>query len=379
MDSFDVNKVLPQNIVLKGAENHLFRIGLNLISDGNIKRRIFYNPVLIFSVNIAIVMKSVVSILTPEENKKLLIIIGDFSHFLGLETHYNVILILSIFLGLISQLINYYNYKNGIKHTYLKVFDMMSGLISPKSIGLTNKEEIYKLMKESKILFLFFKWNINYFLPPIGFLLNLFPFIINNSFLEIIIFGIPHSFFWAIAVNYISCLMLWPFVYFYLICRYIKIKIKQQNDFISKAIVERKPINSTKILRSIHKFNAIYSEINEYNNQFWSLYLLSIWLIFGSLIIFLSYFFFFAELTIVLKVFFGYAFVLITSIFLFIISTASSVNYEANKIYKLLNQIMVYNSLGRIRYRTRNELLNAYSRKIKVKINESFIIYEKFY
>jgi hypothetical protein len=204
--------------------------------------------------------------------------------------------------------------------------------------------------------------------------LNLFPFIINYSFLEIIIFGVPHSLFTAIAVNYISCLMLWPFVYFYLICRYIKIKIKQQNDFISKAIVERKPINSTKILRSIHKFNAIYSEINEYNNQFWSLYLLSIWLIFGSLIIFLSYFFFFAELTIILKVFFGYAFVLITSIFLFIISNASSVNYEANKIYKLLNQIIVYNSLRRIRYRTRNELLNAYSRKIKVKINESFYI-----
>jgi hypothetical protein len=81
MDSFDVNKVLPQNIVLKGAENHLFRIGLNLISDVNIKRRIFYNPLLIFSVNIAIVMKLIVTILTPEENKKLLIIIGDFSLF----------------------------------------------------------------------------------------------------------------------------------------------------------------------------------------------------------------------------------------------------------------------------------------------------------
>jgi hypothetical protein len=42
---------------------------------------------------------------------------------------------------------------------YLKVFDMMSGLISLKSIGLTNKKEIYKLIKESKILFSFCEWN----------------------------------------------------------------------------------------------------------------------------------------------------------------------------------------------------------------------------
>ncbi len=44
-----------------------------------------------------------------------------------------------------------------------------------------------------------------------------------------------------------------PLVYFYLICRFIKIKIKEQNDFIAKAIVERKVINNTKILQSICK------------------------------------------------------------------------------------------------------------------------------
>jgi hypothetical protein len=159
MDSFDTNKVLPQNIVLKGAENHLYRIGLNLISNGPEKRNVLYNPLLIFNLNIAIVIKSIVSVLKPEENGKLLIIIGDFAHFFGAKTHLNLIIILSTILALNSQLISYYNYKNGIKQTYLKVFDMMSGLISPKSIGLTNKEHIYKLMKESKILFSFNKWN----------------------------------------------------------------------------------------------------------------------------------------------------------------------------------------------------------------------------
>jgi len=179
MDSFDANKVLLQNFVIKGAENHLYKIGLNLIYNGREKRNFLYNPLLIFSLNIVIVIKSIVSMLTPEENGKLLINIGDFAHFFGAKTHFNLIIILSTIFALISQLISYYNYKNGIKQTYLKVFDMMSGLISPKSIGLTNEEEIYKLIKESKILFSFNKSNSYIVLPLISFSLHSLPFIIN--------------------------------------------------------------------------------------------------------------------------------------------------------------------------------------------------------
>jgi hypothetical protein len=172
--------------------------------------------------------------------------------------------------------------------------------------------------------------------------------------------------------------MIWPVVFFYLICRYIKIKIKEQNDFIAKAIIERKVINSQKILRLILDLNAIYTEINEYNNDFWSLYLLSIWLIFGALLIFFILFLIFRKMTIILKLIIGYGFVFLTLTFLFIIRTASSVQCEANKIYKLLNQIKVYNSLRRIRFRTRNELLNIFSRKVKVKINHlSKLVKEK--
>ncbi len=54
--------------------------------------------------------------------------------------------------------------------------------------------------------------------------------------------------------------------------------------------------------------------------------------------------------------------------FLLIINTTSSVNYEANKIYKLLNRVMILNNFGlfRKRFKTRNKSLMAYSSKIKV-------------
>jgi hypothetical protein len=59
-------------------------------------------------------------------------------------------------------------------------------------------------------------------------------------------------------------------------------------------------------------------------------------------------FLFFKKLNVILKLFVCYDLVFVILIFSFTISTASSVNYEANKIYKTLNQIMVYNSLRRI-------------------------------
>jgi hypothetical protein len=373
MDSFDASKFLPQNIVLNGAQNLLYRIGLNLISNGPEKRRIFYNPLLIFNLNIAIVIKSIASVLMPVENGKLLSFFGDFTHFYGAKIHLNIFIIFIHSFALIPQIIDFYNYKNGIKQTYLKVFEMMSGLISPKSIGLTNKEEIYKMMKVSKTLFSLGKSNFEICLPLIVFLMSFVPFIINCSLLDIILFGIPQSILFTVCVHYSSSILFWPVVYFYIICRYIKIKIKEQNDLIAKAIVERNVINSTKILRSIRNLDAIYTELNEYNREFWSLYLLLIWLMFGFVINFWTYFCFFAEINIILKSFAVYGLVTVISTFLFIINTVSSVNYEANKSYKHLNQIMVYYSLDRIRFKTRNKLLNFYSQKIKVNINQLLI------
>jgi hypothetical protein len=47
------------------------------MSNGREKRSIFCNPLLISSFNIVTVIKSTISLLTPEENKTLLIIIGE--------------------------------------------------------------------------------------------------------------------------------------------------------------------------------------------------------------------------------------------------------------------------------------------------------------
>jgi hypothetical protein len=366
MESFDVNKPLPQSIAFNSIDNHLYRIGLSLISKSDEKRSRFYNPLLILIVNIICLIKCIVSLILSEENEKLLIINGDFAHFLRSKTHLNVAAFLAFLLALIQQLIYYYNSKNNINQTYLKVYDMMFGLVSPKSIGLTNEEEIYKFIKQSKLWFSFFKCN-NQILFPIFALLNLLPFVLNCSAFDTIIFGIPHSLLYAIGIHYVSTISIWQIFLFLLICRYIKIKFKESNDFVSQLIFRRKLIKWKQVLRIIRNLDSKYSELHKYNQEFWSKYLLSIWLISGAFINFSLYHLFFAEMTVILKLMTGYSTAFAFLGVLFIISNASSVNYEANKMYKLLNHIMVYNRSSRLRFSTRNDLMIAYSTKIKVK------------
>jgi hypothetical protein len=129
----------------------------------------------------------------------------------------------------------------------------------------------------------------------------------------------------------------------------------------------RKLIKWKIVLRIIRNLDAKYSELDEYNQEFWSKYLLSIWLIAGFFINFSLYHSFFSEMTVILKLMSGYFTAFTFQAFLFIITNVSSVNYEANKMYKLLNQIMVYNSSSRLRFSTRNNSIIAYSTKIKVK------------
>ncbi len=49
-------------------------------------------------------------------------------------------------------MIHYYNYKKGIKPSYLKPFEMMSDLVSPKSVSLVEKEKAFKIIRISRIL-----------------------------------------------------------------------------------------------------------------------------------------------------------------------------------------------------------------------------------
>ena len=91
MNNFDPNVILPQNVIISSAENNLYRIGLCLTSRNDLNRNKLHNPLLIFSVNLIVFIKCLISLFSPNENKELFIIIGDFGYLLGIRIHTNVV------------------------------------------------------------------------------------------------------------------------------------------------------------------------------------------------------------------------------------------------------------------------------------------------
>ncbi len=137
---------------IKCAENHLYRIGLSLFSFGFQMRNRFHNPFFISSILLVGILKCLAAILMKEDKYRL-ILNGDFAYFLNDRYFINLSAMFWALLALFSQSLHYWKYYKNESPTYLKLFEMISGLVSPKSIGLINREHIIQLLNKSKLMF----------------------------------------------------------------------------------------------------------------------------------------------------------------------------------------------------------------------------------
>ena len=117
-------------------------------------------------------------------------------------------------------------------------------------------------------------------------LMILSTFISYKPILTALLYGIPNTVILSFGIYHTFNIMLWKMIYFYLMCYYIKIKSNLINDRIINLMQK---INSIKIKNIMKALNRLYVEINEYNTTYWSKFLLSVWIIFGSVIVVLIY------------------------------------------------------------------------------------------
>jgi hypothetical protein len=88
-----------------------------------------------------------------KEDKYRLLLIGDFTYFLNGQYFTNSAIILWGSSALCSQLLHYSKYYKNKSPSYLKPFEMICGLVSPKNIGLINREYINQLLNKSELMF----------------------------------------------------------------------------------------------------------------------------------------------------------------------------------------------------------------------------------
>jgi len=278
--------------------------------------------------------------MTPEENENVFFWIGDFTFYLKIRTHCNIGLISFFFSTLVNQLLHYNQHKNNKIPTYLKPFAMMSGLVPPRAIGLTNPEKIMKMMRNSRMYFTLCEYCIKITIRLFALVAILLPFVLYKTIPSIVFLGLPYGILFGLGCYHSFSIYLWQLVYFHTICYYIKIKLRQVRIEVCRKIYKKKAINDFTVMETIQTLNSVYKEITSYNKNYWYKYLFWIWLLSASMINMGLYLVFFGIISYFAKSIILYGTLLIGLMLIFIINIASEVSLEANKFCMLLNTLM---------------------------------------
>ncbi len=157
----------------------------------------------------------------------------------------NSALILWSYLGLFSQILHYWKYYKNESPSYLKPFEMICGLVSPKSIGLINKEHINQLLNKSKLMFKVSKFS-TLGISIFAFFLSFISLIINSSF-ELYLIGNFWALFFTAFEYFVSNIIFTQMTYFYIICLHLKLNLRNANNSIRKCFSKKYKMTNNKM------------------------------------------------------------------------------------------------------------------------------------
>lgn len=193
---FDPTVPLPPHLAVEGVDLQLHRIGLVPFSGEcrHLRRSLIYCPIVFMSA-ISIYMTQKLISFTVKDHFTL-IILADFGAPFGIKEHIALMVILLGTMVFLTMLVYRYNHFHRIEPTFLLVFEMLSGKISPIRLGLTAPSDIHTLLKLAKYV-IYLHNNNKYILPAVFvsffILVNLKNFDSITSSLIIVINGVIHS------------------------------------------------------------------------------------------------------------------------------------------------------------------------------------------
>jgi hypothetical protein len=285
-----------------------------------------------------------------EDNRYAFELLSDWSYFLNSREVIGLTVILYVLWSNISQLLHYWYHKRNIKPSYLKPFEMMSGLVSPQCIGLYNEKDITKMMKRFKLLIKLSEINV-ILMAFCALLLAAIPIISNCSLGHIIFPGILWFIFFTHYVYHIADFLLIQMTYFYIICYYLRLKLRNINNEIEIKIRRNTRLSEFQVYVKYvtRSLNILYLEIKEYNDNYWSTFLFLFIFLLSTCINALLYKSIYGINNAYLVLTIRYYAIICTFLLLVLFFIASSVCMEANRSYKLLNKLYVSNM--RLKYK----------------------------
>ena len=334
----DPNQCIPQSLIATNADDILYRIGLCPTSlNDRPNRRTIDHPMRAFVIMSIALIERLISLSFSDEDYTPGVL--GFTGYLGVvRRHFDLLLILVTILPLSSQLIYYWNHINGVRPTFLRLFQMMTGSVAPKDIGLTDKHFIRLLCKRTDKWCKFSRFNNRYVLNLLSSSVSMFLYILRDRPIAAIIYGIPNSVLIALQIYYFLNIYFFQFLFFLIICLYLKHKINRMKETAKQMIRSKGFANIGGLLRRYH---WICDEITEYDDTYWSKFLFVFWLTFGINLILFLFIIIFSSMELFLRIIIAFGAFQMAVSFLLLIFIASSVTLAVNNSYKTCNSLIV--------------------------------------
>jgi hypothetical protein len=160
--------------------------------------------------------------------------------FLDLKLNINLLATFKLIISLIIQTLHYKDYRKGKRLTYLRLFDMMSGSLPLKRIGLEDENDTKKLLSHQRIWTKFIIILSNFLWPLLAFALFAVIYYKNCSSIDFLTFGIVYTFFYSLISYYVYTINLWQIYTLFTLISYLKLKVNKFNEILKSQINRRR-------------------------------------------------------------------------------------------------------------------------------------------
>ena len=148
-DNINLCKPIPWVWRVRRADSHVYQIGLSLYKPIYCQKRdLLHNPYLIFIIVLFKLIGSIINLYIHFKFIKLSpvvhLLLADMDYFANTGFAQNMLAMILTLCLLLLQILNFYNFHHGIQPMDMRVFQMISGFIAPKSLGIDDKILVHK-------------------------------------------------------------------------------------------------------------------------------------------------------------------------------------------------------------------------------------------
>lgn len=339
----DLAEKLPNHLRISELGTHFYRFGISIVKIDNCHRSRINHPLFVHLLSLSVIAKSLISLSLDSEKTSdtTFFIIGDWVHFLGARIHGNILLILNCSSVILSQIFHFQQYFNQRQskeyNCYLAPIIMMSGQVSPLTIGLIEAKSVQLLLTLTRYLLVSSRLlSRSFALSGVIFNSVLIFHQPNYYMLPVTIFHMGHL---CLGGYFLGTFFTYQISYFFIIITYFILRIRHLHYLIESRL-QKSGINGAFIRRIINENNWIQKSIEVYNRVESSKFLFIVIFINGSFINFIFYIYFFVELNALMKNMCFYFTIIWSTLFIAILHYCSLIVLFQNKTYSLLTKII---------------------------------------